>query len=220
MDGHPGPAPDTVTVLWCTTDGDERRKARTLVLRTAARVLGVPSSEIWLDHEPGGRPFLGGAGEALRVSVAHARGALAVAVTGRAPVGVDMEVVRRLRADALARSWLHPAEAAWISGLAEGERSAAFLWLWTQKESVGKALGQGLRRGGMSRRMPVVEQWPPGEALVPRPLPGAAHLASSAVLVDGGRHVLGLALNGAAGGDPVDAGVRVQVQRVPAAACT
>ncbi|MEU3734952.1 4'-phosphopantetheinyl transferase superfamily protein [Streptomyces sp. NPDC033538] len=219
MDWHPGLAPDTVTVLWCTTDGDERRQARTLLLRTAAAMLGVPSSEIWLEHEPSGRPFLGGAGRTLRVSVAHARGALAVALTAAGPVGVDVEVVRGLRADALARAWLHDAEAAWIGELPEADRSAAFLWLWTQKEAVGKALGLGLRAGGMSRRVPVAAQWPPdGEGMpVPRALPGARGVASAAALVDRNRHVIGVAVGDGTDGGPVERGVRVLVHRVASA---
>ncbi|GAB2782243.1 hypothetical protein GCM10027073_13620 [Streptomyces chlorus] len=216
MERHPGTAPDTVTVLWCTTDGDERHKAHTLLVRSAAEMLDVAPSELWLEHEAGGRPFLGGAGEALRVSVTHARGALAVALTGRAPVGVDVEVVRGLRAGALARAWLDPAEAAWVTGLPEGERSAAFLWLWTQKESVGKALGQGLRHGGMSRRVPLPEYWPPGDAagLVLRPLPDAPELASAAVMVGAGRHIIGVALRGADGSALRGSGVGLQVRRV------
>ncbi|MEU1466803.1 4'-phosphopantetheinyl transferase superfamily protein [Streptomyces sp. NPDC005761] len=195
MDRHPGTAPDTVTVLWCTTDGDERRKAHTLLVRTAADMLDVPPSELWLAHEEGGRPFLGGAGGALEVSVTHARGALAVALTSGSPVGVDVEVVRRLRAEALARAWLAPVEADWVAGLPEEDRSAAFLWLWTQKESVGKALGRGLRQGGMSRRVPLPESWPPGDGAPPvlHPLPGHRETASAATVVGGGRLVIGVA---------------------------
>ncbi|WP_371791670.1 4'-phosphopantetheinyl transferase superfamily protein [Streptomyces sp. NBC_01471] len=219
MDGHPGLNPDTVTVLWCTTDGDERRSAHTLLVRTAARMLDVPLPEIWLEHEPGGRPLLGGAGKSLQVSVAHARGALAVALTTAAPVGVDVEVVRGLRAEALARTWLHPSEEVWIAALPEADRSAAFLWLWTQKEAVGKALGLGLRRGGMSRPVPVAEHWPPrtGGMPVPRPLPGDPRIAAAAALADGGRHVIGVAVHGCADGGPETRGVRVRVHRVATA---
>ncbi|MET9443616.1 4'-phosphopantetheinyl transferase superfamily protein [Streptomyces sp. NPDC006610] len=218
MDGRPGLDPDTVTVLWCTTDGNERRLARALLLRNAAGMLGVPESGVWVEHEPGGRPYLGGAGAGVRVSVAHTRGAVAIALTGGVPVGVDVERVRRLRAESMARAWLHPAEAAWIGGLPEPERSVAFLWLWTQKEAVGKALGRGLRGGGMSRRMPVEECWPPGPgARAPRPLPDDGGLASCAVLVDDGRHVVGVALCGDAAGGSGEGGVRVQVHRVTGA---
>ncbi|WP_318204977.1 4'-phosphopantetheinyl transferase family protein [Streptomyces sp. SCL15-4] len=219
MDGHPGMDPDTVTVLWCTTDGDERRRARALLLRGAAGMLGVPESEVWVGHEPGGRPFLGGAGEGVRVSVAHTRTAVAIALARGAAVGVDVEAVRPLRAEPMARAWLHPVEAAWIGGLPEAERSVAFLWLWTQKEAVGKALGRGLRGGGMSRRMPLPRNWPPAldARSVPSPLPGADALASAAVLVDGGRHVLGVALcgdTGGIGGGSGEGGVHVQVRRI------
>ncbi|WP_157839144.1 4'-phosphopantetheinyl transferase family protein [Streptomyces flavidovirens] len=220
MDRHPGWSPDTVTVLWCTTDGDERRKAHTLVVRAAAGLLDVAPSEIWLEHEAGGRPVLGGAGKSLHVSVTHARGALAVALTGLAPVGVDVEVVRRLRAAAMARAWLDPAEAAWVTGLPEEDQSVAFLWLWTQKESVGKALGQGLRQGGMSRQVPLPRRWPPGEdaPVVARRLPGAPDVVSAAVMVDGGRRVIGLALHeGTVGASRAD-DLRLDVRRVSAAA--
>lgn len=222
MEERPGLDPDTVTVLWCTTDGDERPKARTLLLRNAAGMLGVPESEVWVEHEPGGRPYLGGAGELMRVSVAHTRGALALALTSRASVGVDVEGVRRLRAESMARAWLHPAEAAWISGLPEQERSVAFLWLWTQKEAVGKALGRGLRGGGMSRCMPLPERWPPGRdaPASPCPLPGPDDLASCAVLVGDGRLVLGVALHGDAEDGSGEGDVRVRVRRIPSGART
>ncbi|WP_143660004.1 4'-phosphopantetheinyl transferase superfamily protein [Streptomyces sp. WZ.A104] len=222
MDRHPGLAPDTVTVLWCTTDGDERRKAHTLLVRAAAGMLDVPLSEIWLEHEEGGRPLLCGAGKPVQVSVTHGRGSLAVALTGGPSVGVDVEVVRPLRAEAMARAWLDPVETAWVTGLAEEERSTAFLWLWTQKESVGKALGRGLRRGGMSRRVPLPEAWPPGGGLPPvlRPLPADREVASAAVLVDGGRRVIGVAQCVGTGSEGRSAATRVRVQRVSPAVCS
>lgn len=215
MERRPGTDPDRVTVLWCTTDGDERAQAHRLLLQSAAELLGVPASELWVEHEPGGRPFLGGAGKGLMVSVSHARGVLAVVLSGSCPVGVDVEVVRRLNAGALARTYLDPVETDWVSGLPEAERATGFLWLWTQKESAGKALGQGLRNGGMSRRVPLPASWPPGDgaALVPRRLPGAPDIRSAAVITGEGRFVLGIATYGEQGGHG-DSGVHVLVRRV------
>ncbi|QMU75756.1 4'-phosphopantetheinyl transferase superfamily protein [Streptacidiphilus sp. PB12-B1b] len=195
--GHEGSG--LVTVLWNTTDGDERSRARRLLLHGAAAELGVPASEIWVDHEPGGRPLLCGAASGLQVSVSHARRALAVALCGGAAVGVDAEPVRRLSGAALARAWLAPAEAQWVAELSGPEQQAlGFLWLWTQKEAAGKALGRGLRAGGMSRQVALPEVWPPAVDGTPvlRPLPGNERIASGAALVDGGRLVLGVAAEG------------------------
>ncbi|MFD9608828.1 4'-phosphopantetheinyl transferase family protein [Streptomyces sp. NPDC059083] len=214
MERLPGCDPDLVTVLWCTTDGDERAQAHRLLSQSAAALLGVPVSELRVEHEPSGRPFLGGAGEGLMVSVSHARGVLALVLSARCPVGVDVEVVRRLNAGALARSYLDPVETDWVRALPEGEQATGFLWLWTQKESAGKALGQGLRGGGMSRRVPLPESWPPCDTdlLTPRRLPGDPDLRSAALLAGDGRFVLGVATYGEHG----DCGVPVQVRRVDA----
>ncbi|QMU71176.1 4'-phosphopantetheinyl transferase superfamily protein [Streptacidiphilus sp. P02-A3a] len=197
--------------MWNSTDGDERARAHLLLLRAAAVELGVPASEIWVEHEPGGRPLLGGAGRGLQVSVSHARRALAVALCDGAPVGVDVEPLRGLSGAALAGKWLAPAEARWVQELPRPRQALGFLWLWTQKEAVGKALGLGLRDGGMSRLVALPEDWPPAGdgTVVLRPLPGDPTLLSGAALADGGRLVLGAAVrrDGAVGH-------RVEVRRV------
>ncbi|WP_377270168.1 4'-phosphopantetheinyl transferase family protein [Peterkaempfera sp. SMS 1(5)a] len=165
MAGHPGLAPDTVTVLWCAADADERQRAHALLVGAAAELLGVVPSALRVDHEPAGRPVLGGAGQGLRVSVSHGRGVIAVALGRSVAVGVDVEAVRPLRAAALARRWFHPQEADWVAALPQDQRNTAYLWLWTQKEAVGKSLGSGLRDGGMSRRMALPAFGLPGDAL-------------------------------------------------------
>ena len=163
MGEQPGLDPVPVWVLWSEVDGDARLAARSLAVRSAAGLLGVGPSEVWVSHAASGRPLLDGAGRGTRVSVSHGRGAVAVALcrSPRVDLGVDVEPVRPLAALAVARGYLAPAEADWLGGLAAAERDRAFLWLWTQKEAVGKALGLGLRSGGMSRPMPLPTAWPP-----------------------------------------------------------
>ena len=53
------------------------------------------------------------------------------------------------------RARFAPAEAAWLAERDADGRARDFLRLWTAKEAVGKALGTGLRGGGLRRLMPV-----------------------------------------------------------------
>ncbi len=200
MGRQPGSDPVSVTVLWSAADGDARRVARFLAVRSAAELLGVEPSKVWMSHAASGRPLLNGAGRGTQVSVSHGRGTAAVALcrSPRVHLGVDVETVRPLAARALAHGYLAAAEAHWLDGLAAAERSRAFLWLWTQKEAVGKALGLGLRAGGMSRPMPLPAVWPPpdGGPRAPVAVPGDAATACTAAFVGGGRHVVGVAVRG------------------------
>jgi 4'-phosphopantetheinyl transferase len=149
---------DSVMVWLSRAEVDVEAYARRLVLEVAAATFDVPRSQVRLSHESGGRPrvHIGAcSGEAeLHVALSHTRGAVAVALTALGPVGVDAERVRPLPALALGRRWLCDAEARWLSGAAATAQTAGFLLLWTQKEAVGKALGVGLRGGGMRREMP------------------------------------------------------------------
>src|SRR5881275_234108 len=66
------------------------------------------------------------------------------------------ELLRRLPVVALARRWFTAAEADWVAAQPVHRRTRCFLTLWTGKEAMGKAIGDGLRGGGLRRPMPVV----------------------------------------------------------------
>jgi 4'-phosphopantetheinyl transferase len=205
VDWRPGTAPDTVRVYLARPDGDERQAARRLVLRAAAASLAVAPARLWVDHDPGGRPVLRGAGPGVHISVSHGRGVVAAALSARGPIGVDVEVVRPVPAVELARRWFAAEEAGWVLGRPEPERAAAFLWLWTCKEALGKALGTGLRGGGLRRPVPLPGQWPAGPAAgaTLRPLPGEPALALATPTADDGV-LLAVAGGGTAVGAPVE----------------
>jgi 4'-phosphopantetheinyl transferase len=122
----------------------------TAVLKLAAgRRLGTPAGELAIDRtcgdcgRPHGRPRLPGTG--LAASISHSGDRVAVALATAADVGVDVEQIRPVSVEEMARHVLGEGEAA--------ASLAAFFRYWTRKEAVVKATGEGLR---MSLRKVVV----------------------------------------------------------------
>lgn len=179
----PTAAVPLVDVLVARVGGDARDRARALALRLAAEVSGVPVERLRLGREASGRPFVSGAG--VRVSLSHTRTAIAAAASTERAVGVDVEPLRPLAAGALARRWFPAGEAAWVCGWDAQRQATAFLWLWTQKEALAKAVGQGLGGGaGLLREVALPAAWPAAE-LTLTATPGPESLAVAAGTLDG-----------------------------------
>ncbi|MFI5489767.1 4'-phosphopantetheinyl transferase family protein [Micromonospora echinaurantiaca] len=184
MSQLPVPDRDTVHVWVGRGAGGRPGRAGRLLRRAGATLLGRAEAEIVVGRAPDGRPLVsasgpGGRTVALPVSVSRADGVVLVAARRAGPVGIDVERRRELPALALARRWYAPGELAWLAARPAPERAVDFLRLWTAKEAVGKALGVGLRGGGLRRPVPV----PDGDDLL-RPLPGRADLRVGHPAVD------------------------------------
>ena len=118
--------------------------------RVLADHLGVDPAEIRYErhcehcaHPEHGRPRLVG-GRGPSFSLSHSGPHVLVAVTDGL-VGADIEeAARRPVAERVIRRTCTVGEQAWLAGVGEADRSAAFLGLWTRKEAVAKALGLGL----------------------------------------------------------------------------
>jgi 4'-phosphopantetheinyl transferase len=197
-DAH-GDAPRTVTVLWGNATRDERSASHRALIRAAADLTGSPADAIRLRHRPDGRPFLTGAASGLQVSISHSRGVFAVALSAFVPVGVDVETVRPVPAEALARRWLDESAAEAVAHAPPAGRGEAFFHLWTQKEAAGKAYGAGLRHGGLTREVAAPPAGKRGGAPGPgrlslTALPGAPHTRCGAVPVGSGRYILAVAV--------------------------
>jgi phosphopantetheine--protein transferase-like protein len=115
------------------------------LLDLASTLISSPA----LRHEPNGKPCIDG----LAVSISHSRELVVVAASQAGPVGVDVEEVFPREVAGLARRWFDATELKWMA--TQSDELAAFLQLWTAKEAVGKALGNGLRKAGLRRRMPL-----------------------------------------------------------------
>ncbi|MFG1891471.1 4'-phosphopantetheinyl transferase family protein [Micromonospora sp. NPDC049051] len=176
MSQSPVPGRDTAYVWIGRGVGGRPDPAGRLLRRAGAALLGRAEAEIVVEHGRDGRALVAACvpGGSVRLPVSVSRSGPVVAVAARAagPVGVDVERCRALPAVALARRWYAPDEADWLAGRPGDGQVADFLRLWTAKEAVGKALGVGLRGGGLRRRMPV----PAGLGGSLRPVPGAARL--------------------------------------------
>lgn len=141
---------------------DERERARAERLRVpavrrrfiAARAAlrsvlgestGTEPAAVRFAYGERGKPRLADGGPHFNASDS---GDWAVAALAGAELGIDLEVVRKLRnADGLARRICTVRELERFENLADHDRDAALLHLWTCKEAGLKALGLGLAGG-------------------------------------------------------------------------
>jgi 4'-phosphopantetheinyl transferase len=128
--------------------GDRRRflAGRVLLRHVAAGYLRVLPWQVRLAARcpdcarPHGRPTLPGSG--IEVSLAHSGRRVALAATRAGPVGVDVELIDpSVRIDALLPRVLAPEEREFAAAWAPDD----FYRMWTRKEAVLKATGDGLR---------------------------------------------------------------------------
>ncbi len=129
--------------------------SRALLRLLAASILGTEAERVWTGTSRYGAPLAGRRaaddslrGSPLAVSLTHTKGAvIAAASPDAARLGVDVERLdRRVRAEALARRYFAPDEAASLLALPQASRSESFLRAWTLKEAWGKATGMGVSR--------------------------------------------------------------------------
>jgi len=129
-----------------TVDADRYLTARVLARRAGAAWLGIDATDVRVDVESEGRPFLvDGAGLPLaaHLSITHAGDLVGVAVAAL-PVGLDVQDVPAL-AHVLDSDLVWTAtELADLARLAPTPRLTTAAAWWTAKEAVLKSLGRGL----------------------------------------------------------------------------
>jgi 4'-phosphopantetheinyl transferase len=132
--------------------GTESLRLRWIVGRSTLRlllgeVLGVAPSAVTLVRGRRGRPELALASPDFNVS--HTCGMALVGIADALPagtrIGVDVEHgQRKVNADLLSRKFLSDRERAGLAPLTAEQRRRGFLRLWTCKEAMSKATGDGL----------------------------------------------------------------------------
>jgi 4'-phosphopantetheinyl transferase len=148
--------------LWEILADNEKQRADTLRLAAAKRQFVLTRGTLrtllglYLDIAPNdcrfarsefGKPCLRAPARDLRFNVAHSGTQALIAIAQGADVGVDIEIQRTLDdLEAVARMILSPSEWECWQTLTEPERTSAFYAIWTHKEAITKASGQGLLR--------------------------------------------------------------------------
>lgn len=156
-----------VAACWALLDADEHARARAflheadrrtyvvahgLLRRFLGALAGCHPASLCFGVEPLGKPFLSGpegrqqGGAGLSFSLSHSGSLVALAFTGVAFCGVDIEEPRPARG--VETLWgedvLSGEERRFLGALAMADRPAAFLDLWVCKEAALKAVGVGL----------------------------------------------------------------------------
>lgn len=119
-------------------DREMRITARAAVKMLIAKYAGIAPEQVIIEQTPTNKPRLVGL-ENIDFNLSHSRKQILIAISN-SPVGVDVERMR----PGLASSGLifSEAEARWVAQSAD--KTAAFFTLWTRKEALVKASGQGI----------------------------------------------------------------------------
>jgi 4'-phosphopantetheinyl transferase len=124
-------------------DGMRFGTCRSALRKILGGYLNCPPKELVFQHGPHGRLFLGGS--KLDFNVTHSGDLALIAICAEGPVGVDIEVLRDIRAAlSLSRRYFQISERQHVEDASPEERSAVFLTCWTRKEAVLKSVGFGL----------------------------------------------------------------------------
>lgn len=122
---------------------ERRTRARAALRSILAGYLGERPERVTLTHDEHGKPTLAGGGRPA-FNLSHAGSLGVLAVTGRAAVGVDVELLGRSLRPALCERAFSESECRLLSAEPASRRPESLLRLWTAKEAYAKALGIGL----------------------------------------------------------------------------
>ena len=112
-----------------------------------AELLDIPGRHLAVSRTPRGRPVLDTPASGW-LSRAHRHGLTLIAASRAVPIGADLEIVDDgVPHLDIAHAFFDPAEAAWLETRPLAAQPISFCALWTIKEAVLKATGEGIANG-------------------------------------------------------------------------
>jgi 4'-phosphopantetheinyl transferase len=123
--------------------------AHWLIRNALTSVDGLPQTDWRFIAEKYGKPTIDPAlgRPDLRFNLSHSRGFAACAIAIGATIGIDVEMLSRKQGGLdIAERFFSPSEVAILRGTASNQQLEMFFRLWTLKEALIKATGEGLHR--------------------------------------------------------------------------
>lgn len=122
---------------------------RGMLREILGRYLQAKPAALRFDCSRNGKPTLTGefAGRGIHFNLSHSEDLALIAVTRIGPVGIDIEFVREIKdMDGLVARFFSRRENELFRKVPSGEKPRAFFNLWTRKEALLKATGEGITR--------------------------------------------------------------------------
>jgi len=150
--------------------------ARALLRKISGAYLMRDGKMLRLETAVSGKPFWREHHERLQFNLSHSGGWIALAFASDMEVGIDVQhkdESRKIDGLKIARRFFHPLENEALSSCPADRQADLFYALWTCKEAVVKAMGEGLH-GGLEKFSAIPpaqnpQQWTPVSGAIPAP---------------------------------------------------
>jgi len=117
---------------------------RGLLRKTLSQYLDTAPDQIRFIYGPHGKPYLENNSLDLQFNVSHSADLAVFALTAHLEIGVDIEKMEPDFNEGVAKRFFSPTEYAQLMALSSDEKMKGFYQIWSKKEAIIKALGQGV----------------------------------------------------------------------------
>jgi phosphopantetheine--protein transferase-like protein len=177
-----------------TADRERYLAARTLLRHALSKTAGGQIAPKDWRYTEGrhGKPMMAAGLPALEFNVSHSENCVAVAISSKEPIGIDIECLDPDRRTGIVYEILTEVERDRLRKLTADEQWGQFVRIWTAKEACSKALGLGL---SLDFQVMEVQMNPLRVRLLDRPAsaPAVFDLASTTVSKNGRAYSLSVA---------------------------
>jgi 4'-phosphopantetheinyl transferase len=116
--------------------------ARGSLRQILSSYIDIPAHDIVFKYGQHGKPFLAEGFHQFNIS--HSDNKALIAITKDRAIGVDIEKIKPESKEDIAKRFFSEKEYAALQQLSEADRIPGFYTIWTKKEALIKALGEGL----------------------------------------------------------------------------